>query len=328
MVIFLIGVIFLCQKLKRICILQNTLKIKEQTDKIFNYLIVQGGEYNGSELVTEQKVSDGTTEISINGRYSGVSVTVDSVAQDVGIFGLDDEKMPTIYSCLYDFSGRKIVFDDTTKPTSGASIEVSGYSKIRVMVQVPEASSIDKYGTISKKIKDTSLKTKDSAFQYAQAELQRYSDDVESGGFTTRKTDYRAGQRIQVDFMGEVKSFDIQGTSTTFYGESVQETKISLSSAEISDSVKIMADLINEKNSSISAEDILEVLQLVNEKVNIEEKISVNENLQQIQFDLSIEESVQYYQDRDIEFVLGDYTPSDFETDNKRNFILDGSLLG
>lgn len=307
---------------------QDTLKIKEQSDKIFNYLIVQGGEYDGSELVTETKIADGGEEISISGRYSGVSVLVDSVEKNVGVFGLDDEKMPSEYDCLYDFSGRKIVFDLTTAPTEGQTVEVSGYTKIRVIVQVPDSSSIEKYGTISKKVKDTSLKTKESAFQYAQAELSKYADDVESGGFTTRKTSYRAGQRVSVEFFGEIKSFDVKQTSTVFYGESVQETKISLSSAEITDSVKIMADLINEKNSTISAEDILEVLHLVSEKVNISESISVNENLYNIQFDLEVQESVQYWQDRDMQFVLGPYTPMDFDTDDKRNFILNGSPLG
>lgn len=307
---------------------RDSLQINEQAEQVFNFLIIKGGEYDGSELVSREYVADGGTEIEITGKFSGISVSVNGTAQNVGVFGLDTAEMPSVYNCLYDFNGRKVIFDETTKPVSGATVSVSGHQKISVLVQVQDQASISKYGIIPKKITDSSLKTKESAFQFGKAELMKYANDVESGSFKTQSKNFRAGQRIIVDFFGEKKAYDIQSTSTVFLGEEKQITNVKIASAEIIDSVKILIDLLNEKNASSDASQILEVLRTISEKIGVAEIWKFNENIYRILEETGIGEEVFFWGNRDFDFGLGDFFPTDLETDNDRVFILDGSLLG
>jgi hypothetical protein len=272
-------------------------------------------------------VADGTTEIKISGRYSGVAVSVDSVQKNVGVFGLDTAEMPSLYDCLYDFNGKRIVFDETTKPTSGATVSVSGYQKISVLVQVQDQASISKYGIIPKILSDSSLKTKESAFQFGKAELAKYANGVESGSFKTRKN-FRAGERILVDFFGEKKFFDVQSTTTSYIGESEKISNVRIANAEILDTAKILAGLLNEKNASSDSSQILEVLRTASEKIGVAENWKFNENIFRFLEEIGIEEDVLVFGDENFEFVLGPYFPENPETDRKRVFILNGSLLG
>lgn len=307
---------------------KGTLKIKKEGDKIVNWVLVEGGEYDASVEETEDFTANGTqTEFELAGRYSGVSVTVAGTPKDVGTFGIDDDKLDNeTVDCLYDYSGRRIVFRENNKPSNGQAVAVSGYPKLPVLVQADDAVSIEKYGLMPKKIKNTRLKTVDSAKQVAIAELQKFSNAVNSGGFTTRKTFFRAGESVTVDVpaLGVNEAFYIQSVQISITADKVFESKITMASAEQIDAVGVLQRILNKQTQSTSAEQVLNQFKNFFEIVKIVDTIGINEGKIEIEEAVDIKETTETEVNKTIEWVHGEYIPTGF-SDPKRPLLHDST---
>ncbi len=305
---------------------KGTMKIKKEGDKIVNWVLVEGGEYDANETESENFTADGSqTEFNLDGRYSGVTVTVAGTPKDVGVFGIDDQKLEDgDVDCLYDFSGRRIVFRDDNKPTSGQAVVATGYPKLPVLVQADDSVSIEKYGLMPKKIKNERLKTVDSAKQVAFAELQKYSNAVNSGGFTTRRTFIKAGESITVSLpaLGISEAFYVQGAQIEWVADGVFETKITIASAETIDAVGVLQKILNRQTQSTSAEQILnqykkfaEIIKIADEWEIDGQKISVDDTVE-------VSETTETATNKTLEWVHGEYIPTGF-SDSKRPLLHD-----
>ena len=303
---------------------EGTLSLSQSTDGIVSSVIVVGAEYDTAGTYTEPTITaNGTaTEYEIQEKYSDISVVVAGSAKTVGtngIHSLDD------YQCLYDYSGKRIVFSDTTKPTSGQSIVVSGHRKATVQTQVFGDGTAAEYG-LPKRITEKSLKTIESAKQYGLAVLRKFSQDLYSGSFQTIQNGLRAGQKIIVRdaVLGFSKFFYVQKTSTRFRTPNDYTTSVSIASVEEQDTAGVLARLIAGQNDTATASEILELLYTVIERIGISESVSVNENLREIAESISLSEATQVLENSTIEYVWGPYQPSGF-ADTKRPFIWGGS---
>lgn len=306
-------------------IIKKSLKFQKKLSGIANSILLEGADYTANQQKREPDITaNGTdTEFSIISEYAGLEVQVDSVIQSVGSFGLHDA---ADFDCLYDLTSRKIIFRDDNKPTSGQIIKISGYEKLPIFIQKTEASSISKYGERPKTIKNTAIKTIDSARQFASAEISRYASEQYSGGFSTYDTGLRSGQRITVSdsFLEISEEFSVAKTVTQIIGENTFISKISLSNAEIIDTAGLLARMINTENTSSSTSDILKIYREVLEKVGITEEVGINQAQITLEERVHLVESTQVTENATLEYVHSPYTQQGF-ADTKRVFLHDSS---
>jgi len=305
---------------------RDTLSLSEKGDRIVNWILVEGDEYTSSELYTETFTGTGTdTEYKIANKYSGLTLKKNTVEQSVGAFGLDN---PDEYDLLYDYNGGKLIWKDANKPSNGDILEIEGYRRIPVLAQVVEASSISLHGILPKKIKNAAIKTIESAKQYAQAEIARYSKEAFDGKFITRKLGLRAGQRILVsDSVAQItKSMTIQGTSTKMLGDGIFETSVSVASSETIDAIGVLARLLHSQNRSTTAEKTLNLFREGWEKIEARELSFFNKNQKKVSESLHLLESSQVLENASIEYVLCDHVQNGF-ADTKRRFLICHSPL-
>lgn len=298
--------------------IKDTLKISTDGSKIINWILVEGGEYNASELSEENFTATGSeTEFDLENKYANTSVYVNSIEKTMGVYGLDEQD--GTFDFLYDYNGRKLIVDGITL-SSGDIIRFTGNEKMPVLVQVDDTVSIAKYGILPKKIKRFELKTLESAKQYALAELSRYANEAFAGSFQTLQTTFRAGQQITATLptLNIQTDFYIQSTTSKIHGDTLK-TSIKLALADQIDAISILAQLLNQQNTSSSAEDVLRIYKKPQENIGISEDVTI-----QSEPDFTDNESVeiadvnQYSTTMTIIWVHGEYQVTGFSDTNRR----------
>lgn len=176
----------------------ESLNINKDLSQIRNKIIVQGGEEVGVER-SQSFDGDGTNNIfTLAYKYSSLpTVTVDSVAQNVGIENLQNEAS---YNVMWDFNQKTLRFTTGNEPASGTNnIVVTGTPLYPILVQVPSPVSIGEYGVYEYAITDRTIKSRDEAIDRAIAELTAYGESISEGSFKTYRSGLRAGQTITVN---------------------------------------------------------------------------------------------------------------------------------
>jgi len=177
----------------------NSLRIIRDIKNLRNVIFVRGGTFDG-DTFEEVQEADGVTETFDFGfRYSSISWFVDRgsgfVAETFGIDNIDD---PTSFDWLYNFQEKAMKLASATIPSAGNKIKIRGFPKIPVIIQTRDNVSISEFGVREQKIIDKSIDSKELARDRARGELIAWKDTVNEGGFTTRESGLRVGQRIRV----------------------------------------------------------------------------------------------------------------------------------
>lgn len=175
--------------------LLNTLRLRRDNSQLKNSVIIRGGEYLGDSY-TEYQLGDATkTDFKLAYKYSGLTVTVNAVPQDVGVDFLDD---PTLHDCLYNFQEKIVKFRNDNKPGNGVSVNISGLPYVPVIVKVTDNNSIATFGEKEFVIVDKTIKSNQAAKDRAEAELEVYKTTISEGSFRTHKKGLRSGQTINI----------------------------------------------------------------------------------------------------------------------------------
>lgn len=290
--------------------IHNSITIVEETLQIANMTIVKGAEFDSPETTSETLAGDGSQEVLMANKYANLTVTVDSVPQNVGIFGIHEQ---ADYDVLYEYQAKKLIF--TSFPQSGSVIVASGNRKLPVIAIVPDQQSINEHGILARKIKNNRIKTIDSANQFATRENERLAQELESGSFTTRKTHYRAGQKVTIEFLGEVHEYYIKQTTTSFKG-GIATTNVSVASAEFVDAGIILAKLLRNDHDTENS-DVLDVIRLFGELQQQLELVEVTEGENVYDTTQQSDTTDQAASNLGLVFVFGDYIPAD-ENDTKK----------
>ena len=175
----------------------DSLKLKDDLSQVRNKVEIRGGEIEGDSR-TEVLSGNGTRKTFVLGNKfaSKPTITVGGGAQTVGIDWLDDEAS---FDCFWNFNEKYVRFKAGTIPPNVANnISITGIPLIPIIVQVQDDDSIATYGLYEFYRKDTSIKTKEEAKQYALAELEAYCDSVVEGSFNTYESGLRSGQTINI----------------------------------------------------------------------------------------------------------------------------------
>jgi len=173
----------------------RSLVLMNDGSQIRNSVKIRGGEFVGEER-TEKIDTDGTKDIfSLANKFSEKPVvTVNSVAQDVGVEFLDEEED---FDCFWNFNEKYIRF--STAPAAGSNaIEVTGTPLIPIIVQKTDSSSIKDYGLrqFFKWKKD--LRSQQEVALYADSQLDAYKTSITEGGFETYEDGLVSGQKIEL----------------------------------------------------------------------------------------------------------------------------------
>ena len=198
-------------------VIDNSLRISISDSQMRNTIYVRGGEYVGSSRSDKVGEGDGTTKsFKMPYRYdTEPTVTVNAVAQTVGIDFIDDEDA---YDCLWNYQEKVIKFK--TAPVAG-DVVVTGDPMIAVLIKAQDNASVEANGTFEYRIVDKKIKTKDAARRRASAEMTDYAASLEEASFTTYTTGLKAGMRLNItsNVLNENQSFIITKIRTNILDE-------------------------------------------------------------------------------------------------------------
>ncbi len=207
--------------------LNKSLVLTDDLSQLRNRVRIRGGELEGDPR-TEYIDGDDTKQIFVlaNKFSAKPAVIVHGVATPVGLDFLSNEDD---FQCFWNFNEKYIRFKGITGAGANA-IAVTATPLIPIIAQVDDDVSINTYGIYEFYKKDTSIKTKDEAKQFASAELSAYADSIVEGQFRTYESGLRSGQiiAIQSDIRSIDESFLIQSVRLRMrgYNEGVWDVKL------------------------------------------------------------------------------------------------------
>ena len=140
------------------------------TTKMANSIQIKGDKQEFQTV--ETFTGDGTTtEFQVLYYPEQVRVTIDGVEKQGGVTQGDGDY-------YVDKVNKKIIFN--TAPASGSTIEITYSYLVPISIRMEDPNSISQYGTYSKKIVNTNLKTFDDARKYGRAYLSSYANPITS----------------------------------------------------------------------------------------------------------------------------------------------------
>ena len=179
----------------------ESLVIKQDFSQIRNKVKVRGGEAIG-ESRTELLTGDGETHtFPLGNKFSEIpTIEVDGSPVTVGNDFLDEDDD---FDVMWNYQQKFIRFTTgniPAAPGSGATnIEVTGLPLKPIVVERTNALSIATYGLYEHSIRNDSIRSRDEALQFAQADLQSYADKIRAGSFDTYTPGLKSGQTININ---------------------------------------------------------------------------------------------------------------------------------
>lgn len=257
-------------------IISNSLNFDQNITELKNSIVVRGGEYlstftagNTPDLYDASGTDRVFTQIY---RYSNVQVTVNGVAQTVGIDNIND---PTLFNCLYNYQEKAVKFPEASKPTVGQTVKVFGDAHIPLIAKVRDQVSINAYGEYQGVLVDKTMQSVNEAHTKGVAELTKWADGAYGGSFKTTQTGLKTGQYIRITStqFGVDAYFKINRiTARTIGSGSLEYTVKFLASGELT-FTDIMVGLLGKdrQNIELSDSEVVERLELFTETVTIAE---------------------------------------------------------
>ena len=234
----------------------NSLNIKRSIDQLRNSVYVRGGTVAGA-TVTEQKKADGSQkQFSAYKGMDNITIKKNTVIQTLGTDGVDD---PGTKDVLYNPTSG--LFKFTVAPANGDTIEWQGNPVYNIKVLVEDMASVGKYGRRQFRIVDESIKSSTSAKQRARAELAKYAERVNEGGFRTDRAGLKIGQEIRIllPALGIDEYFIISRVTSVLRTQSAFQHDVSLIASETLNTVDVLTKLLvqNPADAVQSTDEIL-----------------------------------------------------------------------
>ena len=264
----------------------NSLEIIKDDSQIKNVVYIRGGEYLGANFEEIQEADGETNNFRTAYKYKSIAAWLDSgagyVALTIGLDAIDD---PTSYDCLYNFNEKTLKFPDTSIPASTNKLKIQGDPYLPVITKMESGASQATYGKYEYKIIDKRIKTKESARELAQAELDSYMDSLVDVKFRTVESGLKAGQQISILINDRginetciVKNVNFKTrTSDSFY------YSVELITTKSMGVIEFFQDMINKIDSGIAFADdegediIIDLIKNVHEVVTCNDEVTIND---------------------------------------------------
>lgn len=181
-------------------VISDSLRFDSNIVELKNVIYVRGGEYldpiSSTDAVDKYEADGEQVAFPLVYRYNAVQVTVDGIAQTVGVDFIDD---PADFDCLYNFQEKLVRFPDATKPAAGEVVKVFGNAYIPLIVQGLDTASIEAYGEREGVEIDKTITSIEEGELLATAILEKWKDGSLEGKFRTRQTGLVVGQTITIN---------------------------------------------------------------------------------------------------------------------------------
>jgi hypothetical protein len=259
-------------------LINNSLEISRDILSLKNAIYVRGGEFSTaiSEANSFDKyVSDGTQiTFPLVYRYKNVEVTVNGVAQTVGVDFITD---PATVDCVYNFNEKAVKFPDASKPTAGQIVRVFGDAQIPLIVQAVDETSILAYGRFEHVLIDKSIESTAEAELQALSIMNDYASASYEGRFQTLTEGLQAGQYIAIQSSSRAISGTFKITSINakpYDADSFIYTVKFLKSGQFT-FFDMLTDMLAEKrkNIVISEDEIISRIVILPETMAITDEI-------------------------------------------------------
>lgn len=240
----------------------NSLDFDSNLLELKNIIFVRGGEYEqeilAADAIDKYEANGVDNTFPLVYRYSNTEVTVDGVAQTVGVDFLDD---PADFDCIYNFSEKLVRFPDGTL-TIGQVVKVFGNAKIPLIVQLTDFSSASQYGEREHIEINQSVNSVEEAEQLAGALIDQWRAGSKEGSFRTTETGFKVGQQVTINStkFGVSDVYKVNAVSGSMNGHDTFEFSIDFIKSGQTTFDDILVGLIGRTRDevSISANEVLQ----------------------------------------------------------------------
>jgi len=284
--------------------------------QLINRIKIRGGEYDG-EIYTDSITVSGNATKSFNLPYkvSDLSVSLNGVAQDVGVDNINDF---TNYDVLYNYQNQSFRFE--TALADGDIIEFSGRPKIRVFAIAEDTDSVEAYGVQEKMIRENDIRSNKIARKRASAELYAYAQPLIDAQFETYNKFLELGMNINVqsNASGADDTLIISRIDYRLIDAETFMYKVELVSNKRMDLISMLAKILQPDELDIDEAETSEEIYADNAEMGIEEDITVVNPIEDFDsFEVQEDILIDPVAPEDIEWIFGYYHPTS-DTDPKR----------
>jgi len=263
----------------------NTLEIIEDDTQIKNVVYVRGTDYLGSSYTDIQEADGEVKTFWTAYQLQNIQVWVDAgagyVAKTVGSDGID---AAGDYDCLYNFNDKAIKFPDATKPAVTDKVKYTGDPYLPVITKMNDRISQATYGKYEYKILDKRIKSKQSARDRAEAELESFKDSLIDAKFRTVESGLRAGQEITINLTdrGINGSYIIKSVSFRMRTVNSFYYDVELMSTVTLNVIEFLQKLINDISSGArfleeeGADTIVDLIMSLAERNKVQTEMIIN----------------------------------------------------
>lgn len=230
----------------------DSLNFRTDFTQLRNRVRIKGGESESNPRTETHSGTGSKEEFALAYKYAGLpTVLVDSVAQVVGVDGLDDDGDKDV---LWSYQEKYLRFTAGHIPAAGTdNIEVTGVPLLPLNVIVSDGPSIATYGVYEFRKEEKRLTTKPDALAFAQAELDAYKSPIIEGDFETNTPGLRSGQTINVNstLRGLNEDFIIQSVSITLQSRDKALYSVKLASSKVVSLTELLQELLRDDSVSL-----------------------------------------------------------------------------
>ena len=294
----------------------TSLKRNIDGTQLVNQVKVRGGTYEGATFTDSLTVSgDDSLSFTLPYQFSNLTVSVNSVAQTIGIDFVDDF---TSFDVLHNFQEKTIRFE--TALSDGDIIEFSGNPSVRVFAIAQDSVSAVEYGIIEKLIRDNSISDNTIARRRAYAELLYYSQEIVDAQFSTYDSGLRTGMQINIqsDKRDSNDSLIIKQAIFTVIDPENFIYKVQCVTTRRLDFIELLQKIVEAEPQSIDETETSEQIYAANEEMNFGEVIELT-TPQDVDETMTFNEDTRLdpVDPANVNFVYAPYAPTSF-TDVKR----------
>jgi hypothetical protein len=192
--------------------IKDSLSRDRNITELKNIVYIRGGEYEDEILevdaIDKYEANGEDNTFPLVYRYADTEVTVDGVAQTVGVDFLNE--FADGFDVLYNFQEKLVRFPDGTL-SAGQVVRVFGNAKVPLIVQGIDEDSVLEYGEREGMEINKSINSIEEAEVLAIALLERWKEGASQGKFQTYKTGWLVGQTVTINstLMGITGDFKV-----------------------------------------------------------------------------------------------------------------------
>ncbi len=240
-----------------------------------NRIRIVGGETETNER-TEYHSGTGTKDsFPLAYKFATLpGVDVATVAQDVGVDGIDDD---ADFDCMWNFTQKYMRFTSGSIPASGTdNVEITGIPLLPLNVIASDGTSISTYGVYEFKKEEKRLATRDDALAYAQAELATYKDPLREGSYITYTPGLRSGQtqNVNSNIRNIDEDFIIQRVELTLLSRDSVQYTVELATLKTLSLTQLLQELLRDKEVGTGDLDALFTFEQLTDTFGLTDAVS------------------------------------------------------